>query len=244
VNVAIWLAYVLGGFGLIRGNGWGRSLTLVAAGGSLMVMFLLSIAAENELNYYSPVWILGAMPALAILLSALLIKVPLSNEVEVPPSTGTPRKPRISKRTRHDIAIRNIAYGCYAVLGLVFLWAAFWTGYAIIVDGIGGDAWSSICGYLGFLVIFPLFIPFLAALAIASLLSLVIQWRRRDVTLIALLGITWLVLWLIGSDVLFKNIANAKTAVSLFFCILAAYGLTAVTVSALYFLLSTQKSNG
>lgn len=131
--------------------------------------------------------------------------------------------------------IRNIAYGCYAVLGLVSLWAAFWTGYAIIVDGIEGDAWSSIGGYLGFLVIFPLFIPFLAALAIASLLSLVIQWRRKDLTLLALLGITWLVLWLIGSDVLFKNIAKAKTAVSLFTCILAAYGLTAVTVSALYF---------
>jgi hypothetical protein len=117
---------------LIRGKGWGRALTLFAAGGSLLVMFVLPIAPGTELNYYSPVWILGGLPALAILAAALFVKLPPSTEVEVPPPTGTGRRPRISRRTLHDIA-----YISFMVLELTRF-----RGHLILWKGRESDAES------------------------------------------------------------------------------------------------------
>lgn len=171
VNGALWLVYVLGGLGLIRGKGWGRALTLLAAGGSLMVMFVLPIAAGTELNYYSPVWILGGLPALAILLSALLVKLAPSQEAEVPPPTGAARKPKISKRTRHDIA-----YISFIVLGLIAIWTSYW----VHVDPDPG--------VIGFLVIIPFGIPLLLALILGPGLS-VFLWRDYRLMTLTVLSI-------------------------------------------------------
>ena len=175
VNGALWLVYVLGGIGLIRGKGWGRVFTLLAAGGSLLVMFVLPIAAGTELNYYSPVWILGGLPALAILLSALLVKLPPSRKAEVPPLKEVARKPRISLRARHDIA-----YISFMVLGLISLWTAYFVHSEI--QAAGGST-GGVDGVLGFLVIIPFGVPLLLALILGPGLSV---FLRRDYRLLAL----------------------------------------------------------
>ena len=102
VNSALWLLFVLGGFGLIRGQGWGRALTLFAAGGSLIALVvLLIVGGDLELVYFFTVWSLFGLPALAILVSALLVKLPPSKDGTMPSPTGTARKPRISRRAHH-----------------------------------------------------------------------------------------------------------------------------------------------
>lgn len=180
LNGALWLVYVLGAVGLIRGKGWGRGLTLLAAVGSLMVMFGLPIAAETNLNYYSPVWILGGLPALAILVSTLLVKLPPSQGVEMPPPNGAARKPMISSRTRHDIA-----YVSFMVLGLIALWTSYFV-YSEI-QAAGGRT-GGVDGVLGFLVIIPFGIPLLLALILGPGLS-VFLWRDVRLMTLTLLSI-------------------------------------------------------
>lgn len=169
LNGALWLGYVLGGFGLIRGKAWGRTLTLVCAGGSLMLVLALPITVEAKLNYYSPVWILGSLPALAILASALLVKLPPPQGVELQAPAGMDRKPRISQRTRHDIA-----YISFIVLGLIAIWTAYWA----LVDPDPG--------VIGFLVLIPFGIPLLLALVLGVGLSMVLWHDFRLITLTVL----------------------------------------------------------
>ena len=166
VHGALWLVYLLGSIGLIRGKGWGRTLTLLAAGGSLAVIFVHEITYETEFKQFSPVWILGDLPALAILISALFVKLPPYKEVEVPPPAGTARKPRISKRTLHDIA-----YVSFMVLGVIAIWTSFWA----YVDPDPG--------VFGFMVLIPFGIPLLLALILGTGLSV---FLRRDYRLITL----------------------------------------------------------
>lgn len=175
MNGALWLVYVLGGFGLIRGKRWGRPLTLLAAGGSLIAMVVLLIVGGVELFYFSTVWSLGGLPALAILVSALLVKLPPSKEVEVPPPTGTAREPRISKRALHDIA-----YISFMVLGLIAIWTSYWA----YVDPDPG--------VIGFLVIIPFGIPLLLALILGPGLSMVL-WRDVRLMTLTVLSIAMLV---------------------------------------------------
>lgn len=176
VNGALWALYVLGGFGLIYGKGWGRALTLLAAGGSLIAMVVvLIVGGDLELFYFSTVWSLFGLPALAILVSALLVKLPPSKEVEVSPSTGAARKPRISQRARHDIA-----YISFMVLGLISLWTSYFVHSEI--QAAGGRT-GGVDGVLGFLVIIPFGIPLLLALILGPGLSV---FLRRDYRLMTL----------------------------------------------------------
>ncbi len=213
VNGALWFAYVLGGFGLIRGKRWGRTLTLLAAGGSLIVMFVFPITADAKLNYYSPVWILGGLPALAILVWALLVKLPPSQEIEVPPPTGAARKPRISRRTRHDIA-----YTSYIVLGLI----SFWTSYFVYSEiQAGGGSTGGVDGVLGFLVIIPFGVPLLLALMLGPGLS-VFLWR--DYRLIMLTVFSIAVVFALGN-------LGYETWVAL----LAPYGAICTAIGFIWF---------
>lgn len=176
VNGALWLVYVLGGFGLIRGSEWGRVLTLLATSGSLIAMFVLPIfAAGAEFAYISTVWFLFGLPAIFIFVWALSVKLPQSKEVEVPPPTGTARKPRISKRALHDIA-----YISFMVLGLIAIWTSYWA----YVDPDPG--------VIGFLVIIPFGIPLLLALIVGPGLSMVL-WRDVRLMTLTVLSIAMLV---------------------------------------------------
>jgi hypothetical protein len=175
VNGALWLVYVLGGIGLIRGKGWGRALTLLAAGGSLIAMVVFLIAGGIEHVYVSTVWSLFGLPALAILVSAMLVKLPPSKEVEVPPPTGTARKPKISKRALHDIA-----YISFMVLGLIAIWTSYWA----YVDPDPG--------VIGFLVIIPFGIPLLLALILGPGLSMIL-WRDVRLLTLTMLSIAMLI---------------------------------------------------
>lgn len=175
VNGALWLVYVLGGFGLIREKRWGRALTLLAAGGSLIAMVVLLIVGGVELFYFYTVWSLGGLPALAILVLALLVKLPPSKEVEIPPPTGVARKPRISQRARHDIA-----YISFIVLGLIAIWTSYWAH-------VDPDP-----GVIGFLVIIPFGIPLLFALILGPGLS-VFLWRDYRLMTLTVLTIALLI---------------------------------------------------
>ncbi len=121
VNGVLWLVYVLGGFSLFLRPEWGRILTLIATSGSLISMFALLIYADGaELAYMSTVWPLMGLPAIFLFVWALLVGLPgLFKEDEVPPSTGSSGKPRISRRTLHDIG-----YISYLFLGLLSLLTA------------------------------------------------------------------------------------------------------------------------
>jgi hypothetical protein len=158
VNAVLWLVYVLGGFGLIRGSKWGRVLTLIATSGSLIAMFVLPIFAEEAaLAYMSTVWILFGLPAISLFVWALLVGPPgVLKEIDVPPPTGQSRKPRISRRTLHDMA-----YISYMILGAISLWTASLEPEPNVI---------------GFLVIIPFGIPLLLALVLGPGISLFL-WR-------------------------------------------------------------------
>jgi len=157
----MWLLYVLGGLGFIYEKRWGRVLTLLAAGGSLIAMigWIVLYGVENEDFSLFADWTItiGGLPALAIFISALLVKVP--------PPTEAVEKPGISKRALHDIA-----YISFMILGLI----SFWTSYFIYseIQAAGGST-SGVPGILGFLVIIPFGIPLLLALIFAPGLSVV-----------------------------------------------------------------------
>lgn len=172
VNGVLWLVYVLAGFGLIRGSKWGRILTLIATSGSLIAMFVLPIFAKGaELAYMSTVWILFGLPATFLFVWALLVGIPgVFKEVEVPPTTEHPKKPRISRHTLHDIA-----YISFMILGLIAIWTSYWA----YVDPDPG--------VIGFLVIIPFGIPLLLALILGPGISLFL-WR--DYRLVALTALT------------------------------------------------------
>ena len=135
------------------------------------MLVLEILEEETEFNFFSLVlfFILGSLPTLAILISALVVKLPPSKEVEVPPSAGIARKPRISKRTLHDIA-----YASFMVLGLIAAWTAFWT--------LADPDW----GVIGFLVLIPFGIPLLLASILGLGLSVVLSRDVRLITLTAL----------------------------------------------------------
>lgn len=180
---ALWLAYVLGGFGLIRGKRWGRPLTLLASGASLLAaviaVVVLLMAAGVEFTNVTAASVLASLPALAIFVSALLLRQPSSSEAELPPAAGTGPKPSRSQRTLHDIA-----YVSFMVLGLISLWASYFI-YSEI-QAAGGST-GGVDGVLGFLVIIPFGIPIVLALVIGPGLSLYLWRDYRLLTLTALL---------------------------------------------------------
>ena len=177
VNAALWVLHVIAGFGLIRGNEWGRVLILVVTGGSLLAMLVLfAFGAERVYSTLSMVLFFGGVPTVAIFVWALVIGQPAFKEVEIPPTTKeaevrtateSVRKPWISLRTLHDIA-----YISYIILGLVSLWTASLEPEPNII---------------GFLVLIPFGIPMLLALVLGPGISLFL-WR--DYRLVGLTMLT------------------------------------------------------
>jgi hypothetical protein len=144
------------------------------------MVVLVILGGDLELVYFFPVWSLFGLPALAILVSALLVKLPPSKEVEVPPPTGTARKPRISRRALHDTA-----YISFIVLGLI----CFWTSYFVYMEiRAAGGSTGGVDGVLGFLVILPFGIPLLLALILGPGLS-VFLWRDYRLMTLTVLSI-------------------------------------------------------
>jgi hypothetical protein len=170
VNGVLWLVYVLGGFGLIRGREWGRVLTLIATSGSLIAMFALLIFTDGaELAYMFTVWPLLGIPAILLFVWALLVGLPgLFKEDEVPPLSGHTGTPRISRRTLHDIA-----YISYIILGLISLWTASLEPEPNVI---------------GFLVLIPFGIPLLLALILGPGISLFL-WRDHRLAALTILTI-------------------------------------------------------
>lgn len=133
--------------------------------------------------------------------------------------------------------VKNLAYGCYLFFGLVSLWAAFWFAYALIIEGIHTNDLSGLHGYLGFLVIFPLFIPLLVALPVSLVLTLVQQTRATDFRLLFLLGLTFfLFIFLMIENSIYDYAGNPPWAIWLMLWTLTGYGLIAVGTSLRYYL--------
>jgi hypothetical protein len=147
-------------------------------------MVVLLIVGGIEHVYVSTVWSLFGLPALAIFVSALLVKLPPSKEVEVPPPTGTARKPKISKRALHDIA-----YISFMVMGLISLLTSYFVHSEI--QAAGGNT-GGVGGVLGFLVIIPFGIPLLLALILGPGLSMFL-WRDYRLMTLTVLTIALLI---------------------------------------------------
>jgi len=215
VNGVLWLVYVLGGFGLIRGREWGRVLTLIATSGSLIAMFVLPIFTVGaELAYMSTVWPLLGIPAIFLFVWALLVGLlGLFKEDEVPPPTGHPRKPRLSQRARHDIA-----YVSFMVLGLI----SFWTSYFIYseIQAARGET-GGVNGVLGFLVIIPFGIPLLFALILGPGLS-VFLWRDYRLMTLTMLSIALV-------------IALGNLGYETWVALLVPYGVVCTAISFIWF---------
>jgi hypothetical protein len=113
-----------------------------------------------------------ALPALAIFVSALLVKTP-------PPLEATDR-PRVSKRTLSDVA-----YIAFIVLGLISLWTAYLV-YSEI-QAAGGST-GGVAGVVGFGVLIPFGIPLLLALIVGLSIS-VFLWRDYRLTSLAAFSI-------------------------------------------------------
>lgn len=176
LNSGLWLCYALGGFGFLRGRRWGRGLTLIAAGGALATGLVLP--AGIALYYYSTLWGLYGVPALVVLVSALLVETPPAAESAGGPPTGAPEGKRARKRTLLDIA-----HVSFMVLGLISAWAAH-----VVHDTLADDVYAA----LGFLVFVPCGIPLLLALALGPGLSFVL-WRNPRLMALTVLSIALLV---------------------------------------------------
>jgi hypothetical protein len=136
---------------------------------------MFPIPSDAKLNH--SVWALGGLPALAIFVWAILIKLPPSREVDVPPPVAVARKPGLSMRRRHDMA-----YVSYIVLGLI----SWWTSYFVHseIQAAGGST-GGVDGVLGFLVLIPMGVPLLLALVLGPGLS-VFLWRDYRLLLLAI----------------------------------------------------------
>lgn len=174
LNGVLWSVYALGGFGYVLGKRWGRALTLLAAGATLASLLLLRSSAEFELAYFSTVWDFGGLPALVLLVSALLVKVPATTE-----AVGEPQgRERATKRMhpgkqKH----RDIAYVSFLTLGLISGWAAF-IAYVCRNDDIPAA--------LGFGVFVPFLLPMMVAMVLGAGLALFL----RDLRLVAMTALS------------------------------------------------------
>jgi hypothetical protein len=139
-----------------------------------MAMVVSLIAWGGELSAVPTIRGLSNLPALAIFVSALLVRLPPSGDVEVPRPTGAARRPRISQRARHDIA-----YVAFTILGLIAIWTSYW----VHVDPDPG--------VIGFLVLIPFGIPLLLALILGPVLS-VLLWRDVRLMTLTVLSIAML----------------------------------------------------
>ena len=179
----MWLLYVLGGLGFIYEKRWGRVLTLLAAGGSLIAMIagIVLYGVEREDFSLLEDWTItiDGLPALAIFISALLVKVPPPTEAveKVPPVLTDAanrifrhigykpvEKPGTRKRALHDKA-----YISFMVLGLI----SFWTSFHFYHEVNAGGSTGGVGGLLLFVVLVPCGIPLLLALILGPGLSVV-----------------------------------------------------------------------
>jgi MFS family permease len=185
VHGGMWLLYVLGGLGFIYEKRWGRVLTLLAAGGSLIAIIAGIVLYGVEIEDFSLLadWTItiDGLPALAIFISALLVKVPPPTEAveKVPPPTEAVEKPGTRKR-----ALRDKAYISFMVLGLI----SFWTSFHFYHGGVAGGSTSSVPAILVFVVFVPCGIPLLLALIFGPGLSVV--HCRDDYRLMTLTAIS------------------------------------------------------
>ncbi len=161
-NGALWFAYLGAGVGLLRHARWGSALTIVATSASLLVMLLAGSDGGSEMNYYSPVWLMGATPVVALLAGALLITLPSRPHRQATTTGGNPGRPPGHPRVR-----RGIAHGSFGVLGLIGLWTAYLTW----VDPSEG--------VIGFLVMIPFGLPLLGALGLGLGTTLVLRDDAR-----------------------------------------------------------------
>jgi hypothetical protein len=169
VHGGMWLLYVLGGLGFIYEKRWGRVLTLLAAGGSLIAIIAGIVLYGVEIEDFSLLadWTItiDGLPALAIFISALLVKVPPPTEAveKVPPPTEAVEKVQppteavekvqpvltdaanrifrhigykpVEKPGTRKRTLHDIAYISFMVLGLISFWTSFHFYHEIKVSG-------------------------------------------------------------------------------------------------------------
>lgn len=163
-NGALWFAYLGAGVGLLRQARWGSALTIVATSASLLVMLVAGSRGGSELNYFSPVWLMGATPVVALLAGALLITLPSRSPRQATATRVDTGRPPGHPRDRRR---RGIAHGSFGVLGLIGLWTAHLTR----VDPSEG--------VIGFLVMIPFGLPLIVALGLGLGMTVVLRDDAR-----------------------------------------------------------------
>lgn len=165
VNGLLWTLYVAGGIGLVRSRQWGRTLTMIATGGSIVALFFLRI----ELAYGATVWPLAGIPALLLFAGAWRLKEPQESTHDGPPPLPE------HKAGNRRWTLHNMAYKCYIFMGSVSLWTSVWAFK------------DPDPGVIGFLVMIPFGLPLLLA-SVTSLATSLYLWR--DSRLLILFALT------------------------------------------------------
>lgn len=207
-DTTLWLAFVLGGFGLIFGRAWSRLVLLVAAAASVVqsivgMVFLSELGVPLEAVSLNALMIL---PPVAIFAGALSLPAPTAWQVQ--PSSGPLAKRVVSPRI-------DLAYGCFAWIALVF--CAVPLVSLLPLDNTNGQV-------LGMLVGIPVALVTLAAGLAAVVLSIV-EWRVWPLVTMSAVSASMLLIFiaedewkLVGGDVALSWYVGS-TAFLVFLCV-------------------------
>jgi hypothetical protein len=202
-----WLALVAGGYGLVLGRSWSRSVALFAAAASGLISALGTIA----LWWVNPdpailVRVLGSLPPM-VLLFVLVRRLP-------PPERWTLFEPFHGVRPSSTPRI-DLAYACFA-------WVAFVFCAAPIASFIPVDITTA--QVVGMIIGIPVLLATLAVGGIALVLS-IIEWSIWPLKTMSLLIASLLLLFLaweewnvVGANVVFAWY-GISTAILVGFCV-------------------------
>ncbi len=208
VEIAVWLAFVSGGIGLLNGRGWSRLVLLIAAATST-VQRIVSIVLLWTLELPLQVVLFDVFMMLlpvAIFVGALKLPAPAAWRVQ-PSAHPVPKRvvpPNL-----------DLAYGCFA-------WIAFAICAIQLASLLPLDVTTA--QGLGMLVGIPVVLAMLAAGIVAVVLSIV-EWREWPLPAMSAVSASMLLTllaeieWkLIGSSVALAWYIGS-TALLVFFCV-------------------------
>lgn len=176
-DAAPWLAFVLGGFGLLFARPWSRGVLLLAAGGTVVTGALsLVLVSGSDLPMRAVSVALGLLLPVAIFVGTLKLPAPAS--WQVPPVLPTAK--------RAVLPLIDLAYACFA-------WIAAVVCGVQLVSLVPMD-FTTAQG-LGMIVGIPLALASLAAGAVAAVLS-IIQWREWPLLLMSAASVSMVLVFL------------------------------------------------
>jgi hypothetical protein len=182
-DTALWLAFVLGGFGLIFGRAWSRLMLLVAAAASVLLsvvgmVFLSELGTSLEAVSFNALTIL---PPLAIFVGALTLPAPVTWQVQLP--SGPVAKQVVSPRI-------DLTYGCFAWIALVLCGVPLMSFLPLNEVTVQ---------VLGMVVGIPVVLAMLVAGLVAVVLSIV-EWREWPLVMMSAVSLSLLLIFIAENE--------------------------------------------